>query len=280
MKTPTIFRIPFLFILLLCSSFVILLPSCDDDGVLIEDPPPPPPAPRDQVIEIIINSDHVGETYPVHILIPGEYEENKNLPVVYLLDGLLEFDGETNFEDVTFSMSAIGLNAILVGVGDNTGAARSRDFLAGGCSGGSDDGFNNFYNFITTELVPYIDERYESDHNARTLIGYSHGGNFSYNAFFRGNPEDIIFHNFISGDPSSCQMGVYEAHVDNMNFPADTNLKLYISEAEFSVEELYDLLVAKDFPWLEIQLDEFPNETHYSAFQPTIRKGLSFIYDL
>lgn len=280
MKSKKSFQVPFLFILLICSSFVISLSSCNKDD---EDPGPQGPTgpivPIDQVIETVINSEFVGETYPVNIFIPGEYEDNKDLPVVYLLDGLWEFDGQTNFEEVQFAMGAVGLDAILVAVGDKTGAERARDFLAAGCGGG-EEGFNNFRNFITQELVSYIDERYESNHNARALIGVGHGGNFVNNVLFREHSDSLIFNNFISIDPTGCSEVVYEEHLNNMNFSDDTNLKLYFADADSPAEDLFDLIEGKNFPWLELEYEEFLNETTFSISTTAFKQGLSFVYDL
>lgn len=236
------------------------------------------PAPVDATVDASILSQNIGETYPLRIFIPKEYEDNKNLPVVYLLDGLTVYMGRTFYEDLVTYVKSIGLKAILVAVGDKTGADRARDFFPAGCGGGDGTNFDNFYKFLTEEVIPYIDERYESDHALRTLIGFSHAGKFTNFALFRENPDSIIFHGFISVDPSGCDTSIYEASLNEMNFPEDTNLKIHLSQAELDAETLYNLLVERDFPFLEIDFKNYPNETHDSVVGPSIREGLLFIY--
>ena len=257
-----------------CLISLSFITSCNkDDDEIIE------PTAKDERIDDVIYSEYVGDEYPMKIFLPKEYEENKNLPVVYLLDGLLSspLDGVVFFDQVVGSIQHIGLKAILVAVGDETGVDREIDFLAQGCLG-SEQGFGNFFNFITKELVPYIDSKYENNQSARTLIGFSHSGNFAYNAFFRENPDDIIFHGYIAVDPSECDPTTYEEHLNHMDFPAGTNLKIHLSQAQHDVEELYDLMLAKDFPWLTIDFKDYPDEDHVSVSVPSIRRGLDFIY--
>jgi predicted alpha/beta superfamily hydrolase len=79
----------------------------------------------------------------MRIFIPKEYEEDKKLPVIYLLDGLTVYMGKTFYEDLVSYVKAIGLKAILVAIGDKTGADRQRDFSPAGCGGGSGKDFDN-----------------------------------------------------------------------------------------------------------------------------------------
>jgi predicted alpha/beta superfamily hydrolase len=242
------------------------------------------PAAKDQEISVSIESVNIGEAYPIKILLPKEYETDKNLPVVYLLDGLTVNPGNNNgpifFQELVSYAHDVGLNAILVAVGDNKGAERARDYLASGC-GGNDDGFVNFYKFINKELVPYFDEKYESDHTARTLIGVSHAGNFTNNVLFREVQDSIIFHNFISVDPSNCALSYFQERLDSMDLPVDANLKIHISQAEDPAAGiLNDLFEEKDFPFLEVDYIFYENEDHYSVADPSIRQGLKFVYGL
>lgn len=242
------------------------------------------PTALDQVISASIESANIGEAYPIKILLPKEYETDKNLPVVYLLDGLTANPGRPNgpifFQDLISYANNVGLNAILVAVGDQVGLKRERDFLASGC-GGNDDDFGKFYKFINKELVPYIDEKYESDHTARTLIGVSFSGNFTYNVLFREVQDSIIFHNFISVDPSNCSLSYFQEHLDSMDLSVEANLKIHISQAEDPTAGiLNDLFEEKDFPFLEVDYNFYENEDHYSVANPSIQRGLKFIYGL
>lgn len=235
------------------------------------------PVGSDATVDWSILSENIGESYPMRIFIPKEYEEDKNLPVVYLLDGLTVYMGRTFYEDLLTYTKAIGLKAILVAVGDKTGLVRERDFAPAGCGGGSGKDFDNFYKFLTEEVIPYIDGRYENDPESRTLIGFSHAGRFANAALLREDPTNIIFHNFISVDPSDC-IG-FEEQVNELNFPEGSKLKIHLSQAELvGGEKLHGLLLAKDYPFLKLDFKNYPQETHNSVISPSIKRGLQFIY--
>ncbi|MEZ5039166.1 MAG: alpha/beta hydrolase-fold protein [Saprospiraceae bacterium] len=235
----------------------------------------------DATVDASILSQNIGENYPLRIFIPKEYEDNKKLPVVYLLDGLTVYMGRTFYEDLVSYAKSIGLKAILVAIGDKTGADRTRDFAPAGCGGGDGKHFDNFYKFLTEEVIPFIDGKYENDHAARTLIGFSSAGNFTNFTLFRENPDNIIFHGFISIDAPGCSTSLYEEQLNQMALPENANLKIHLSLAENTeVEQLYDLLAAKDFLFLKIDFKKYPQETHDSVVSPSIKRGLQFIYIL
>jgi hypothetical protein len=57
-------------------------------------------------------------------------------------------------------------------------------------------------------------------------------------------------------------------------------MKIHLSQAEFEdAEILYDLLVARDFPFLEAGFKDYPFETHESVVSPAIKEALQFIYE-
>ena len=241
-----------------------------------------PPSPlQNQIIDDSLFSQYVNYDFPMEIYLPAEYETNKNLPIVYLLEGVkvAQSTGEKFIDVVVGTMNNVGLKAILVAVGDRSGVERELDFLAPGCLG-SEQGFSNYYNFVTKELIPYIDNNYSNDHSRRTLIGHSHGGNFVNNLLFREDPNNILFYGYISVDPSECDFSTWEEGVNKMNLPNDAIVKLHISEARYNLEPLNDLFKAKNFPWLFIDFVKYPDEDHVSVARPSIRKGLKFIYGI
>ena len=266
-------------LLTLCILSSLFTISCEKENVTT--PNPTPPVPKDRTETHSLYFQEVDEHYPVSIFIPKEYSENKNLPVLYLLDGLTVYEGLTFFEEGIIYMEEVGLDAILVAIGDKEGLERARDFLAEGCGGGNEEDFNNFYNFITQKVVSFVDSRFESDSTARTLIGFSHGGNFAYNAFLREKRDDIIFHNFISVDPSVCETAVIENHLDNLDFPEHTKFKIHFSKTEFEMgDKIYNAFEERAFDFLELDFKFYPDETHETVPRTSIPRGLKFIFNL
>lgn len=226
-----------------------------------------------------ITSGFIGETYPLWIFLPAGYETN-NLPVLYVLDG------RWFFEDLINWQAQIGVEAIIVAIGDHgfneEWDKRNRDFVPGFPYNGVEGGHLNFYKFLTEEVVPYIDQNYQNDHNARSLIGYSSGGAFIMFSLLNEAPEEAIFHGLISADPIDFQNGMLGEMVENLEFTTEAkNTKIHFGKSGdgFFGEEYYNILVAEAYPWLDIDLGIFENANHNSIPEPSFKQGLKFIYD-
>lgn len=241
------------------------------------------PGPLDQVINTVITSDFIGETYPLNIFLPAGYE-TKNLPVLYILDGKMYF------EDLITWQSNIGLEAIIVGIGDHAFQGNfdllGRDYLPGLIYNGTTGGHLNFYNFLTEEVVPYIDANYENNHEARTLIGHFTAGLFTNFSVLNKAPENQIFSGFLSINAEILNSDILRDMAENLSYSTDAkNIKLHISQVSSSTkaEWFNDLLLEQEFPWLDIDLYTFEDENtgafNPAIVEPSIKKGLQFIYD-
>lgn len=244
----------------------------DDDDI---------PGPSVKRINAEIFSRFIGETYPLRIFLPAGYE-SKNLPVLYTLDG------KWFFEDLINWQFEIGFEAIIVAIGDHgfneEWDKRDRDFKPGFYYNGVTGGHINFYKFLTEEVVPYIDENYENNQDARSLIGYSSGGAFIMFSLLNEAPEAAIFHGFIAADPASfVGPTILNEMLDNMVFIAeakDTKIHFGKSSDGFLGEIYYNMLVAEAYPWLDLDFGFFENEDHQSIPEHSFKQGLQFIYDL
>ncbi|WP_158844543.1 alpha/beta hydrolase [Algibacter sp. L1A34] len=148
-------------------------------------------------------SQHLNETRVINVWIPKELKTNNTaLPVIYMPDGGIEED----FPHIANTIAALVENKsippiILVGI-ENTD--RRRD-LSGASQEKEDakycpltDGAKNFRAFITSELFPEINKRYQTT-NKKGIIGESLAGLFIMETFLL-NPE--IFDFYIAMDPS------------------------------------------------------------------------------
>ena len=174
--------------------------SSDDTSTTTPNPPPDGGSTTeeasDQTLDRSLTSNYNSETYPLKIFLPAAFETNKNLPVIYLTHGFLVF------ETLKQKTKEIGLQASIVAIGDKVDADTQRDFFPSFCGGRTNDGFENFYNLITQQLVPFVDENWGNDQRARSLIGYSFGGRFAVTALLMENPETVIFNGSIAVDPA------------------------------------------------------------------------------
>lgn len=148
-----------------------------------------PPARLANTHEIDVASRQMGDRFRIQLCLPDGYGDTGFFPVVYVLDG-----------DRTFGMAcdiarwlarAGGVEpAIVVGIGygadvDTWWRKRARDYTptreerpgpwgdwpqAGGA--------RVFLDFLATELIPIVDQRYRTRPGDRTLVGLSFGGLF------------------------------------------------------------------------------------------------------
>ncbi len=106
-----------------------------------------------------------------------------------------------------------------------------------------------------------------------------HGGSFIYNAFLKENPENIIFHKYISINPTSCNIPIIEERLDNLNFEDNTDFKIYFAQSDTPVEPIYDLFKERNFPFLELLFSKYENDDHSEVVKQAMKEGLEFVYD-
>lgn len=261
-----------------------ILSSCGDD--ILETTPilePTTEYPKREYNAIKSNFVFDNYNYPIQIYLPEAYITNKNLPIIYILDGKL------NFEKVIKQLDS-NMDAIVVGVGDFASDAqwtrRWKDLLPGNKCHGVEGKHLDFYKFITQELVPFIDLKYDNDHASRSFMGHSSAGLFTLLSLFLEDTENVMFRSFIASDPElGCDPAFFTNMLNNNNFPAGTkNFKLYLALSNNgdiqAVKEFSKDIQAKEYTWLTFKYEEFLKETHMSIIDPSFRSGLKFIFDV
>lgn len=154
-------------------------------------------------LEDQIDSKILGEKRDLWIHLPndGVLNPNENYPVVYILDGGVHMDPLSTIYENYWGHHLPKM--ILVGISNRSNRTRdltpskvtSRNgFPMNEDSGGAE----KFTQFIAQELIPYIDDKYQTT-PYRTLIGHSYGGLFAINTLV--NHSDL-FDNYIAIDPS------------------------------------------------------------------------------
>ena len=150
-----------------------------------------------------IESKILNETRGIQVKMPNDYKpgSGQKYEVVYILDGEWYYDlvpFTYNFAEsahyIPKSIFVLIRNRYLNGLN-----LRGRDFSPtkvpeDSLSGGADQ----FYDFVTKEVVPYIESKYPAN-GQRTLVGSSFSGLFSVYAFLK-NP--AFFQSFVASDPN------------------------------------------------------------------------------
>jgi predicted alpha/beta superfamily hydrolase len=107
----------------------------------------------------------------------NEGDNEQPFPVIYLLDG------RANFLHTAATVDLLVVNArmprsMVVGIANTD---RGRDFTAVATEGRSSGGADRFLEFVSSELIPFVEASYRTAPH-RTLIGHSLGGLFAMHA--------------------------------------------------------------------------------------------------
>lgn len=252
---------------------LILFTSCKKETVDVINEDLAPVIPK--IIEHSITSRHVNDIYPIQVSLPDNEFDSNALPVIYVLDGV------SRFEIVQELVLDLGINAIVVGIGNNE--MRNRDYMPENTCVSDGGGHSNYYNFLVEELIPFIDGEYNTDKKNRTLVGHSFSGAMALIALFSENLNNPIINSYIANDPSIlCEPDFFNGLLpDNDNFSNQT-IKLHISKSYQNTYHLYDYgekLESKKYNWLTLDWQEFVNENHSSIVRPSFKVGLQFIFN-
>ncbi|MBR9920729.1 MAG: prolyl oligopeptidase family serine peptidase [Bacteroidetes bacterium] len=148
-------------------------------------------------------SNSLKEYRKLYIQFPVDYQENgnKKYPVTFVLDGEVFLPTVNNVQ--SFYSGGFTPDMILVGISNANN--RTKDLTTSKIKKQYGMPFNeengeaaNFIQFIETELIPFIENKYPVT-SFRTIIGHSYGGLFTIYTLLN-HPH--LFSNYIAIDPS------------------------------------------------------------------------------
>ncbi len=153
---------------------------------------------KDSITEYHLYDEELDINFVVHVTTPPEYDSSKDYPALVMTDAVWRFN------DVTALYNAIAEGKadpeILITIGfaydidswDNE--VRGNIFC---------DHKKEFLDFITDNMMPYLNEEYGFDYDNSTLFGHSQGGVFTHYAAFNYDLyENRPFKNYIIGSPT------------------------------------------------------------------------------
>ncbi|MFC2136935.1 alpha/beta hydrolase [Bacteroidota bacterium] len=237
-----------------------------------------------------------GETYSIYVYLPENYDETAKYPVVYLLDADKTFSIVKGLLDFLILDKAIK-EIMVIGIGykddEDWWNKRSRDLLPTKdmktslgkkwpMAGGAED----FYLFLTEELIPEIEEWYPIDKNNRGVIGFSFGGFFASYVLLK-YPD--LFNNHIIISPGLSWDNNYILEVEdkyNKN-RSDLNKNVFISLSSEESKELIieptklfiERLESRKYPSLKLITEMNEGETHFAGFSTSLSNGLKTFYN-
>ena len=159
-----------------------------------------------------VYSEAVQDSFVISVQLPEEYGKDTtvNYPTVYMLDANFHFPilAATVKQ---YEKAGMLPPVILVGIGYKSfqlmDSLRNRDYLYPAALPSDEinavGGGQKFNDFISNQLIPYIDSSYKTNKTNRSLLGHSFGGYFTLYALLnQAENNKTVFTNFAAASPS------------------------------------------------------------------------------
>ena len=256
-----------------------------------------------RIDEVTVQSSFTQQDYLIRILLPEGYAEDREYPLVVLLDGFFHF--EELGPDVVEMMQEGEIEDVIVagifyedypfegkpGNLDNLSAIwdlRRTDLTfpadtidpANQASGNAPA----FFQFLTTELAPVLETAYSTDTTRRTLLGHSFGGYFALYQLLT-HPNTPFYKRIGSLSPAVQWQDEYifgleeAAHLANAALDVDLYMgigSLEGAEWNILVEAFGEQLREHAYPGLRLKVENYPGGHTYSA-NPGFINALRFL---
>lgn len=230
-----------------------------------------------------ITSTIVKDDYEISVVIPPGYNDNT---LNQLIIGL---DADFNFDEIAHLISEKSKDGTLppciyVGIGNSKN--RNRDYTPTAFKHGT-GGAQNFYQFLTHELIPELESRYKIETtNTKTLMGNSFGGLFTQYAMFQKR-ESNPFNKFVSvGCSYWFDSGlIFEFEQEYADTHADLPVKFFNGMGTLeggvslgSFEEMNERLKSRAYSGLEIEAALIKKHGHSGSAILGFKKGLDYVF--
>ncbi|GGG38371.1 histidine kinase [Bizionia arctica] len=225
-------------------------------------------------------SRKLNATRQLKIKLPKDYTAESNLkyPLIIVFDGDYLFDpvvGQTHFQTYFDDMP----NCIVVGI--SQGKDRFYDSMVDEVTGLPFESGSRFFEFVGQELIPYLDEKYNTS-NFRVAVGHNAMGNFSNSFMMKDLP---LFQAYVNLSPDLIgEMGdniverlkwmkgdVFYYMATSSNDNTDLRKKILLTNKEID---------AIDNPNLTYYFDDFEGESHYTLVTGAIAKAFDKIFEM
>jgi predicted alpha/beta superfamily hydrolase len=219
-------------------------------------------------------------TRQIKIKLPDDYNAESKLkyPVMIVFDGDYLFGpvvGQTHFQNYFDEMPS----CIVVGI--SQGNERYYDSMADDFTGLPFESGARFYEFVGQELIPYIDELYNTS-KFRVAVGHNAMGNFINSFLLKDLP---LFHAYINLSPD-LKGSMDENIVNRLKWMKD-DVFYYMATSSEDKPKLRDKilklnqeLLTIDNPKLTYYFDDFEGESHYTLVTGAVSKAFDKIFEM
>lgn len=249
--------------------------SCDKDDNIFEDLPEiedPPEEPAKYRIDTFTFSSN-GKATNGKIFLPDSFEENKNLPAIFLIDYTEQhfLTAKDEFERVIEGVHLIKSKDALVITLEEHRSVESKP-----------EGFAGYYEDFKN-MASYVNGEYTSN-TSRTFIGRGSEGGIVLMTMFLEESESAYFDNFIVTDPASYFSTSVINLIENDDFPKNKgNKKLHFSFSSsnnFAIcTKLINTIDEANYPWLEFEFVDYMDNDYENTYPLAFAAGLKFIFE-
>ena len=153
---------------------------------------------KDSIHEYHFYDEELDQRFVVHVTLPPSYDPGQAYPALVMTDAVWRFNDVVSLYDSMAEGKAKPQYLITIGFEYDTDGwdneVRANVFC---------DHKKEFLDFITDNMMPYLNETYIFNNEGSTLFGHSQGGVFShYAAFNYDRYDNKPFRNYIIGSPA------------------------------------------------------------------------------
>ncbi len=233
-----------------------------------------------QTIYKDISSERLNTVRQLKIKLPKNYDPNSELkhPVIVVFDADYLFEpvaGQVEFQTYFDDMPS----SIIVGV--MQGSDRRFDAYFDPVTGVPEQSGLRFYEFISTELLPYIDNKYNTS-KFRVAVGHNLMGHFINSYIFQPETQFQAYV-CLSPDFTGSMQNVLAQQLE----ATDKAIFYYMATAEKDIPEIRDNVLAVNTLLKQVSnanvtyyFDDFKDETHYTFVNGAIAKSFDKIFEL
>ena len=235
-----------------------------------------------------IHSSIVDQEYDLYINLPRFFNDtSKTFPVIYLVDAQWDFPllnaiyGEQYYDG--FLPEAISIGITWGGENPNYDDLRRRDFTPtkirqDSFSGGAE----KFLSFIKDELIPFVDSKFKTKPDERTLMGSSLGGLFTLYAMF--NETDLFNHYVLTSPAIGWDDGIINSYEKKYSEEgSEIPVKLFMAIGEYEdvkgFQDFAENLEEKNYKSLEMKTRVLDGIGHSGTKAEGYTRGLQFVFE-
>ncbi len=233
----------------------------------------------------MITSNYVNEEYELFIGLPFGYNPNQEYQVLYTLDANVTF-GMINDVVKLLSFEQKHPSVIVVGVSyksfNDWMRKRGRDFMPNYSGISGDEAVSKFHQFISLELIPYINKKFKTKKAENIIYGHSSGAVYGMYSLFK---DPGLFKNYILTSPSVDEDSGFIIDLENKYYESskDLSVNLYTSigsDEKESFNKVYSQFVEslkkRKYTGLRVSGDTVSG-THMSSMPQAFINGFHFI---